>query len=93
MLAIALREQRVLITNDRDFGELVFVQHQPHAGVIYFRLTTTRLSAYVTRMNEVLAHYSDQLDAFLVVTDRTVRVRKVDTARTHSENAGEAPAP
>ena len=38
VLAIAKNEQRILITNDRDFGELIFRQRMPHAGVILFRL-------------------------------------------------------
>jgi predicted nuclease of predicted toxin-antitoxin system len=38
VLATAVREQRILITNDRDFGDLVFLQEQPHVGVILFRL-------------------------------------------------------
>ena len=38
VLAIAYRERRILITRDRDFGELVFVYWQPHRGVILLRL-------------------------------------------------------
>lgn len=34
VLAIARREQRILITDDRDFGELVFRNRRPHAGVM-----------------------------------------------------------
>jgi predicted nuclease of predicted toxin-antitoxin system len=34
-LSLAVLEQRVLITFDRDFGELFFSQQQPHAGVLY----------------------------------------------------------
>jgi len=75
VLAIAHREQRVLITDDRDFGELVFRHRQPHAGVIYFRLSHTGLALRVARLEHVLEHFSDQLDQFLVVTDNDVRVR------------------
>lgn len=38
VLAIAKREQRILITNDADFGELVFRHKQRHSGVILFRM-------------------------------------------------------
>ncbi len=37
LLAMALAQQRVLITEDKDFGELVFVRRLPHPCVI--RLT------------------------------------------------------
>jgi predicted nuclease of predicted toxin-antitoxin system len=37
VLALAYEESRVLITNDRDFGELVVRERRPHAGVILVR--------------------------------------------------------
>lgn len=75
VLAIAHREGRTLIANDRDFGELVFRLGQPHAGVILFRLGSTDLAAKIGRLNYVLGHHADRLDQFLVVTDRLVRIR------------------
>jgi predicted nuclease of predicted toxin-antitoxin system len=76
VLAIAESEHRVLITNDRDFGELVFRQLHPHSGVIYFRLSSTELDAYIGRVDYVLTNHADQLDQFLVVNDRRVRIRR-----------------
>ena len=41
VLAIAVREKRILLTYDRaDFGELIFGYNHPHCGVILFRLLT-----------------------------------------------------
>jgi predicted nuclease of predicted toxin-antitoxin system len=77
VLAIAHRERRILITDDRDFGELVVRFGHPHAGVIYFRLGTTTLAARIARLSDVLGKYSDQLDRFLVVTPQSVRARQV----------------
>jgi predicted nuclease of predicted toxin-antitoxin system len=75
VLAIADREERIVITFDRDFGELIFSQHHSHSGVLYFRLGPIDLSTEISRMNHVLTHYSDQLDRFLTITRRSVRVR------------------
>ena len=76
VLAIAHAEQRILIAADRDFGELVFRLRQPHAGVILLRLGDyAELELRIERLNHVLMHYSDQLDQFIVVTRRSVRVR------------------
>ncbi len=47
VLAIANRERRILITDDRDFGELIFRLRHPHAGVIYLRLETTVLAVRI----------------------------------------------
>jgi predicted nuclease of predicted toxin-antitoxin system len=76
VLAIAYREDRCLITNDRDFGELVFERGQPHAGVIYFRLGKVPLATMIERLDHVLAAHANDLRKFVVVTTRTVRVRR-----------------
>jgi predicted nuclease of predicted toxin-antitoxin system len=76
VLALAVQANRILITDDRDFGELVFRQLKPHTGVIYLRLgPDADLQLLRERLGYVLDHYSDQLDQFLVVTRRHVRIR------------------
>ncbi|MCC7103541.1 MAG: DUF5615 family PIN-like protein [Chloroflexi bacterium] len=75
VLAIAHREARILVTDDRDFGELIVRLGQPHAGVIYLRLGTTRFAVRRERIDAVLAEHADQLERFLTVTEQLVRVR------------------
>jgi predicted nuclease of predicted toxin-antitoxin system len=76
VLQLALTEQRILITDDRDFGELVFRLRQPHAGVIYLRLgEEADLATKISRLSYVLTHYANRLDQFLVVTPHRVRIR------------------
>lgn len=76
VLAIAQQEQRVLITNDRDFGDLIFRERLPHCGVIFFRLRVQSVSAKIVWLRQILTDYADQLDQFLVVSERGVRVRR-----------------
>ena len=77
VLDIAHSEDRILITADLDFGDLVFRQRLPHAGVVLFRLGDfAELSLWIARLDHVLAEYSDQVDQFIVVTRRAVRVRR-----------------
>jgi predicted nuclease of predicted toxin-antitoxin system len=76
VLTLAHAEQRILITDDRDFGELVFRLQQPHAGVIFLRLgEEADLATKIARLDCVLTHYADRLDQFLVVTPHRVRIR------------------
>ena len=42
LLALAYEEQRVLVTEDKDFGELVFVRRLPHPCI--FRLVEMQLA-------------------------------------------------
>ena len=76
VLAIASRERRILITDDRDFGELVFRQHRAHSGVIYLRLSSFSFALTTARLEHVLTSYAHKVDRFLVVTPGTVRDRR-----------------
>jgi len=77
VLAIARDEGRILITDDRDFGELVIRSGLAHTGVIYLRLgNDVELSSKRERLRYVLTHYVDTLDQFLVVTPHRVRVQR-----------------
>jgi predicted nuclease of predicted toxin-antitoxin system len=78
VLATAQREGRVLVTEDRDFGELVFKRRQPHCGVIFLRLPPMELAAKIDRLKHVLANLAGELDQFIVVTERSARVRRTD---------------
>lgn len=75
LLAVALRETRVLVTEDKDFGELVFVRRLPHPTIV--RLVEMRIDDQVAALRELLSHYTTALEAgalFVVTRDR-VRVR------------------
>ncbi len=76
VLAIAHREERILVTNDHDFGELVVRRRLPHSGIILFRLKNEDLSAKQAWLAHALEQYSDQLQQLLVITQRGVRVRR-----------------
>jgi len=75
VLAIANAEGRILLTNDRDFGELAVDQQLPHSGIIYLRLRRTSAATKLERLLAVLTEFADQLDRFLVVTEHEVRIR------------------
>jgi predicted nuclease of predicted toxin-antitoxin system len=76
VLAMATQEHRILITNDKDFGELIVRRHFPHRGVLLFRLKDESLVNVQTRLQHVLAHYHDQLHHFIVITQTRIRIRE-----------------
>jgi predicted nuclease of predicted toxin-antitoxin system len=77
VLDLARREGRILITNDRDFGELIWRQRLPHSGVIFFRMLAATAEQKIARLRLVLQEYADQLDQFIVVSATRVRIRRV----------------
>ena len=76
VLAIAHREGRVLIANDKDFGELVVRRNLPHAGVVLFRFPLDATAQEkIDALERLLVTHRAQLDRFLVVTPSGIRVR------------------
>jgi predicted nuclease of predicted toxin-antitoxin system len=75
ILAIARREQRIVITNDRDFGELVVREAAPHAGVILLRLGAVTTDELIARLDEVFAQHGHFMGELLIVSRKRVRIR------------------
>ena len=70
----AFDENRILITNDKDFGEKVYREGRPHRGVIFLRLDDERADSKIETLRRLLEMYADQLpDRFVVVTEKQVR--------------------
>lgn len=73
----AYSENRILITNDKDFGEKIFRDNKPHKGVILLRLEDERVPGKIAAVKQLLANHSDQLENnFIVVTERQIRIAK-----------------
>lgn len=74
VLQKAWTDNRILITNDKDFGERVYRDHKPHHGVIFLRLIDERAASKIAAIEKLLLSYEDQLvDSFVVVTETQVR--------------------
>jgi predicted nuclease of predicted toxin-antitoxin system len=76
LLALAMEERRVLVTEDKDFGELVFVRRLPHPCIV--RFVDMAVSEKVMAMGELIEQHPDLLSerALIVVTKRRVRIRR-----------------
>jgi len=68
VLGIALTERRVLLTQDKDFGELVFSAGAQAVGVVLLRYPpSARVSTVHTLVNFVAACQNDLLGSFVVI--------------------------
>lgn len=77
VLEKAKAEERILLTNDKDFGEMIFRQKRPHSGVILLRLEHERPANEIAALRRLLEQYSDQLAGhFVVVTESAVRIMR-----------------
>ncbi|MBI1770091.1 MAG: DUF5615 family PIN-like protein [Bacteroidetes bacterium] len=77
VLGLANEENRILITLDKDFGELVFRLQKIHAGIILLRLEelTSEVKAEIL-IKIIEQHGEELLNAFTVVRENFVRIRK-----------------
>ncbi|GAB4578856.1 MAG: hypothetical protein Fur0022_15930 [Anaerolineales bacterium] len=70
----AYREDWILVTSDKDFGEKIYREQHPHRGVILLRLANERAMVKIITLQSLLKNYSDRLvDHFVVVTEKRVR--------------------
>ena len=74
VLTKALAENWILITNDKDFGEMVFRERREHNGVIFLRLNDERSTNKIGVLRHLLENYSEKLpNQFVTVTETKVR--------------------
>ncbi|HET9802726.1 MAG TPA: DUF5615 family PIN-like protein [Candidatus Acidoferrum sp.] len=75
VLDLALKEKRVLITEDRDFGELVYARRRSSAGVILVRFPSQARRAKSATVIEAVSRLGSRLrDAFTVVEPGRARI-------------------
>lgn len=77
LLARAAQEQRILVSRDRDYGALVFVERKG-GGVIYLRVTPATVNAVHVELENVLKRYTEEQlrTAFVVVEPGQHRFRQ-----------------
>jgi predicted nuclease of predicted toxin-antitoxin system len=76
ILAWAVADDRLVVTFDKDFGELVFRSGQAHSGVLLLRLESARNDEKVRVANEIFNNFADQLiGKFSVYQDGRLRIR------------------
>jgi predicted nuclease of predicted toxin-antitoxin system len=70
----AFEEQRILLTNDKDFGEKVYKNKLPHCGVILLRLQDERSTVKIDIIQKLLNEYANDISGcFVIVTEHQVR--------------------
>lgn len=80
ILKVAQEQKRILITRDRDYGNLVFVK-SAGSGVIYLRILPTNINTVHQELNRVIETYSEQelSKSFVVVEANGHRIRRISS--------------
>ena len=76
VLSIANKEKRILITNDKDFGELIFLQRKLSTGIVLLRFKSEDALNKVKVLRKVFPLYARKLKGhFTVISERRIRFR------------------
>jgi predicted nuclease of predicted toxin-antitoxin system len=76
ILAIAENEERMVITIDKDFGELVYHSSKAHKGVLLLRLEDANGDEKVEAMKFIIENFKDKIvGKFCVFKSGRLRIR------------------
>ena len=74
LLKLAANEERILLTNDKDFGYYIFLQNRPVNGLILFRIKGQNPGKKISNLKELLGNYRNKIDNhFIVITEKKIR--------------------
>ncbi len=75
VLEIANEENRILITDDKDFGDMIYRDNLAHKGIILLRPIDRRSIVKIEILRRVIDNYSDKLkNNFVVATEKKLRI-------------------
>jgi predicted nuclease of predicted toxin-antitoxin system len=75
LLQLANEEKRIFITNDKDFGDLIFLQKKASGGTILFRVKGQKSQEKIRLMKKLLMGYRDKLlNHYVVITTSKIRI-------------------
>jgi predicted nuclease of predicted toxin-antitoxin system len=82
-------ENRLLLTEDKDFGDLVFRQAKPVPGLVLLRIDSTRRSLMGTRLQAAIDRFGERpLGRYTVIEDARFRSRPLQHANGDAGHSG-----
>ncbi len=81
VLDISVSKNLILITSDKDFGELIFKEKEPSTGVIFLRLEDESSENKIKAIKKVFSKHKNIKNKFITVKEKggkfRVRVHKI----------------
>jgi predicted nuclease of predicted toxin-antitoxin system len=76
VLQLASDQQQVLLTEDKDFGELVVRLKRPAYGIVLLRINPADTATKLARLRHLLQHHVQRLPgSFVVLSEKRARFR------------------
>lgn len=76
VLALSLHFKSILMTEDKDFGELTYRLNERHYGIILIRLSKVPRNERIKLVTDLLADYAEKLiGKFTVISEQGIRIK------------------
>ena len=76
VLLLAQKERRILVTLDKDFGKLIFLNSNKHVGVIFLRLKKESPENILAVLTDILSRYKNKLrNRFITSPESSIRLK------------------
>ncbi len=93
ILQWAVSENRIVITCDKDYGELVYRLGHPHRGIVLLRLDDETTDSKIAVLWDLLDKFGHLLEgSFVVTTDSVVKAYskvRINEPGNHHPESGE----
>ena len=77
VLRLALTEKRMIITMDKDFGELVYKSNLGHEGILVLRIEDANIADKVRIISEIVTSYIEEINnSFCIYHRGKLRIRR-----------------
>ena len=85
VIELAAAEDRILLTEDKDFGQLVYASAEPSPGVVLMRFPARARQSLSAAMLELIRRRGERLrEAFVVLQPGRVRIGRPRPPRTRT---------
>jgi predicted nuclease of predicted toxin-antitoxin system len=82
VLNLSIDKDAILITSNKDFGELIFREGQHHCGIIFLRLETDTSFNKIAALKWLFSKYQNIEKSFIVINEKDdhfrIRIKRID---------------
>ncbi|MCB9282635.1 MAG: DUF5615 family PIN-like protein [Lewinellaceae bacterium] len=76
VLTLANEMEAILVTEDKDFGELTYRLKKPNQGIVLIRMSGVQIEEKIEKIRQVLENYLEDLRRkFTVISKDKVRIK------------------
>jgi predicted nuclease of predicted toxin-antitoxin system len=77
IIDLAQNPPKIILTEDKDFGDLIFAYNQKQVSVILLRYHYTEMETISKILLKFLLNHTIENHSFIVISPKNIRIRKI----------------